>query len=629
MSYYYSQEARARISALEQQSLTEFVEEVPHSYRKSCYDRLTAIDGFRSGTPTDFKAKQKRLIGHLLHPLGGQKSEAHWKTFANFWVEWARNHLHKDFPAGDKLPPASDAGPLFLVKLFERFPDAPRETVERLIEFSGFADHADTQIELGKFRTASIVARDRLFEALPDRVGTIEDSVESLEATTDVVAEQLNALRLRDDNLAEELGDVRERATESTRDLVELRALAERLLAADEQLTSTVRALEENAVLSGSSAEAAKDNLRSLREAVKLLSDRSGAWDEMAAHLSAIENRLKPITARETVWVETTDAVARLSERLDTLQSSVGSVRNDPLPTSQVRLFEAEPQGPLVEILSVETACDLISTNLQACGFVNGAALTVARQIIAALAAGQLIQFTGSLADVVADALAAAVGGSTYHEWRVPVGLVSDEAAAECLEIVGEISGCLALKGANRSAFEVYGSAIREVITRRQLAMSVYPRLALVASWTQGPAAFPDGGTLAELGPVFDTDVLPMRGVTSRLINVKYGHLAQESWDQLEGFDIGMSGALVAELTVLLEEAGFQPGNLWRRCAERAYLRLRTAAGGSEEWDLYALLTAWALPWAKSTGGPVDDLARLAGQVMAQHQAETSYFEGA
>ena len=629
MSYYYSQEARVRISAFDQQSLTEFIEEVPHSYRKSCYDRMTAIDGFRSGTPTDFKAKQKRLISHLLHPLGGQKSEADWKAFANFWVEWARNHLHKDFPAGDKLPPANDAGPLFLAKLVERFPDAPRETVERLIAFSGFADHADTQTELSKFRTAAIVARDRLFEALPDRVDTLEDSVESLEATDDAFVEQLNALRLKDDNLAGELRDISERATESTRDLAELRALTERLLAADEQLVSTVRALEENAMRAGASDEAAQDDIRSLSEAVKVLSERSGAWDEMTAHLSAIENRLKPITARETAWVETTQAVARLSERLETLQSSVGTVRSESPPTSQVRLFEAEPQGPLVEILSVETACDLISTNLQACGSVKGTALTVARQIIAALAAGQLIQFTGSLADVVADALAAAVGGSSYHEWRIPVGLVSDEAATECLEIVGETSGCLALKGANRSAFEVYGSAIREVITRRQLAMSVYPRLALVASWAQGPAAFPGGGTLAELGPVFDTDALPMRGVTSRLINVKYGHLAQESWDQLEGFDSGMSGALVAELEELLEEAGFQPGNLWRRCAERAYLRLRTAAGSSEEADLYALLTAWALPWAKSIGGPVDDLARLAEQVMAQHQAEASHLEGA
>jgi hypothetical protein len=629
MSYYYSQEARARISMFDQQSLTEFFEEVPHSYRKSSYDRMTAIDGFRSGTPTDFKPKQKRLISHLLHPLGGQKSEADWKAFANFWVEWARYHLHKDFPAGDKLPPANDAGPLFLAKLFERFPDAPRETVERLITFSGFADHADTQTELSKFRTAAIVARDRLFEALPDRVGALEDSVESLEVTTDAFVEQFNALRLKDDNLAEELGDVSERATESTRDLAEIRALTERLLAADEQLVLTVRALEENAIRAGSSAEAAQDNFRSLSEAVKVLSDRSGAWDEMATHLSAIENRLKPITARETAWIETTEAVARLSERLETLQSSVGTERSESPPVSQVRLFEAEPQGPLVEILSVETACDLISSNLQACGVVKGAALTVARQIIAALAAGQLIQFTGSLADVVADALAAAVGGSTYHEWRVPVGLVSDEAAAECLEIVGETSGCLALKGANRSAFEVYGSAIREVITRRQLAMSVYPRLALVASWALGPAAFPDGGTLAELGPVFDTDVLPMRGVNSRLINLKYGHLAQESWDQLEGFDSGMSGALVAELEGLLDEAGFQPGNLWRRCAGRAYLRLRTAAGGSEEGDLYALLTAWALPWAKSTDGPFEDLARLAEQLMAQHQAETSHFEGA
>ncbi|WP_040259248.1 hypothetical protein, partial [Pseudomonas massiliensis] len=335
MSYYYSQEARVRISAFEQQYLTEFIEEVPHSYRKSCYDRLSAIDGFRSGSPMDFKAKQKRLISHLLHPPGGQKSEADWKTFANFWVAWAKNHLHSDFPAGDKLPPASDAGPLFLMQLAERFPEAPRETVERLIAFSGFADHADAQAALSKFRPASMVARDRLLDALPDRVGTIESSVETLEAATDAVTEQLNALQSKATNLAEELGGVSERATQLTSDLVELRALAERLLTGDEQLASTVQALEENAKRAGEAAEAADDTARSLCEAVKVLSDRSHVWDEVAAHLSAIENQLLPITAREIAWVETAEAVARLSERLEALQGSVGTARRETASTSQ------------------------------------------------------------------------------------------------------------------------------------------------------------------------------------------------------------------------------------------------------------------------------------------------------
>ncbi|AJP52374.1 hypothetical protein ACEK06_14405 [Pseudomonas brenneri] len=629
MSYYYSQEARVRISAFEQQYLTDFIEEVPHSYRKSAYNRLSAIDGFRSGSPADFKAKQKRLISHLLHPQGGAKGEADWKTFANFWVAWARHHLDSDFPAGDKLLPANDAGPLFLTGLAERFPDAPRETVERLIVFSGFADHDESQTVLGKFRPASTVARDRLLDALPKRVDTIEDSIKILQADTEQAAETIESLRSKIENLMQDVGDVSERAAQSTNDLFELHAMADHLLAADERLVSTLRALQENAQRADAAAEAADGNARSLREAVEVLAGRADGWDEAAAHLGAIEDQLGAITAREKTWLGTTEAVAGLSDRLEALQSNLGRVRNSTAPTSQVRLFEAEAQGPVVEIRSVETACELISINLQACGIVKGAAQTVARQALAALAAGQLIQFSGSLADMATDAAAAAVGGLIYHEWRVPVGLVSDEAAAECLDMVGDTSGCLALKGANRSAFEVYGYAVRDAITRRQLGMPAYPRLALIASWAQGPAAFPDGGTLAELGPVFDTDALPMRGVTSRTLSLKYGHLTCDAWDQLEGFASDISGSLVSELKALFEEAHFQPGNLWTRCAERAYLRLRASLGASETEDLHAMLKHWALPWAKATGCPIDDLTRVAEQVMSQHQVETSGFEGA
>ncbi|MGV5493764.1 hypothetical protein ACK1VC_25290 [Pseudomonas sp. XP2] len=629
MSYHYSQEARVRISAFEQQYLTDFIEEVPHSYRKSSYSRLSAIDGFRSGSPAEFKAKQKRLISHLLHPQGGAKGETDWKTFANFWVAWARHHLHSDFPAGDKLPPADDAGPLFLTELVERFPDAPREMVERLMVFSGFADHDDSQIVLGKFRPASTVARDRLLDALPNRVGMIEDSIEVLQADTEEAAAAIGSLRSKVEHLIQDVTDVSDRAAHSTNDLVELHALTERLLAADEQLVSALRALKENAQHADATAKAADERARLLREVVEVLAGRADGWDEAVAQLVAMGDQLSALTAREKAWVETTEAVARLSERQEAMQSNLGTARNNTAPTSQIRLFESEAQGPVVEIHSVESACELISNNLQACGVVKGASQTVARHILAALAAGQLIQFSGSLADVATDAAAAAVGGPICHEWRVPVGLVSDEAAAECLDLVGDSSDCLALKGANRSAFEVYGSTVRDAITRRQLGLPAYPRLALIASWAQGPAAFPDGGTLAELGPVFDTDMLPMRGVTSRVIGLKYGHLTCDSWDQLEGFASDISGSLVSELKALINEADFQPGNLWKRCAERVYLRMRGAPGGSEAEDLHAMLMHWALPWAKATGGPIADLTRLAEQIMTQYQVETADLEGA
>ena len=68
MSYQYSQEAKQRISALGQTVVAEFIEEIPHGLRKTIYNRLPRIQGFRPGTPPEFKERQKRLIGHLIHP---------------------------------------------------------------------------------------------------------------------------------------------------------------------------------------------------------------------------------------------------------------------------------------------------------------------------------------------------------------------------------------------------------------------------------------------------------------------------------------------------------------------------------------------------------------------------------
>ena len=104
MSYLYSQEARERISALGTMMITEFIEEVPHAFRKSFFDRQASIPGFRRGSPPEFKEKQRRLIGHLAHPQPGHKSEADWQAFASLWVAWAKSRLDSAFPTADTSP---------------------------------------------------------------------------------------------------------------------------------------------------------------------------------------------------------------------------------------------------------------------------------------------------------------------------------------------------------------------------------------------------------------------------------------------------------------------------------------------------------------------------------------------
>jgi len=235
-----------------------------------------------------------------------------------------------------------------------------------------------------------------------------------------------------------------------------------------------------------------------------------------------------------------------------------------------------------------------------------------------------MVQFSGSLADFVADAVAAAVGGPAYCEWRVPVGLVSNEAASDCIETAAESSDCLLLKGANLSAFEVYGTAVRDVVVRRQFSANSFGRLALIASWAQGPAAFPDGGTLAELGPVFDTDALQMRGVSAKLPQLKFGRLAKDAWWEVVDRDNDVPTPAAREWGELLKEAGFEGGGLWKRVANRVYAILRAMPGGPPEGDLHSLLVLWAIPWAKATGGPAKEIAQIADRELAERRAETT-----
>jgi len=630
MSYQYGQEARERISAFGQHKIAEFIEEVPHDYRKAYCDRQPAISGFRRGSPPEFKEKQRRLIGHIVQPQGGQKGDADWKTFANFWVAWAKHRLGVEFPAGDRTVPEDDAGPMFLETIAGKFPDVPREVVERLIAFSCFSDHSDTQAALEKFRPASTLARDRMIDGLPGRLDKIEGYFEIAETAAEEVAGQFELLESKVSALIDSVDDVKTRVQCSASEAADLRSALDKANQRTEQFFKTAQALDEGGRNISEALTASEKKAELVRQNVNALADRAQDWDETSAQATELKKLVEQIKSQAPDWIKTAETVSALSDRIEELHANLdklgtGAGHRPP----QYRLFELEALGPLVEIHSVENARELISCNLQACGIVKGAAISVARLILAGLAAGQLVQFSGSLADFMADAVAAAIGGPTFHEWRVPVGLLSEEAASDCLEAVADHSGCLVLKGANRSAFEIYGNAIRDIVTRRQLAVATHHKLALICSWAEGPAAFPDGGTLAELGPVFDTDSLPLRGVSSRVPSLRYGHLSRGSWQLIEGFDDETPSTLITDWRELLAESGFRPGNLWTRSADRAYLQLRATPGGNEDGDLHAMLTYWACPWARASGGPFEAVATIAERILAQQQAESSHFEGA
>ncbi|WP_145980631.1 hypothetical protein [Acinetobacter colistiniresistens] len=282
------------------------------------------------------------------------------------------------------------------------------------------------------------------------------------------------------------------------------------------------------------------------------------------------------------------------------------------------RLVEYEVEGDLVDISSVKEACNLVAFNLKAVGVIKSE--VIARQIIATFIAGQIVQFSGSLANLIADAVAAAIGGPIYHEWRVPIGLIDGDKGTDYIEKTINTSGCLILKGVNLSAFEVYGAEIRDIVIRRQYGFLEFGRLALIATWTKGPATFPDGGTVTELGPLFDTDTIKMRGVTSKFPSWKYGNLLEKNWNTLEGLEFDEALSKVDDLKEILREVNFEGGNLWRRLIVN-YLQILSAIPSDvSKDDLHFLLVSWIIPWARILGEPVVEITRIAERELVEQR---------
>ncbi|MGO4307343.1 hypothetical protein [Cupriavidus sp. RAF12] len=627
MSYQYSKEARERIRALGQAAIAEFIVEVPQGVRMTLYRRFPKVDGFRPGEQAELKAKQKRLISLLTHPQASPKGAPEWEQFARTWEAWAIERLGRPLPRGDDTTLTAEAGLAFLRGLVEHCPQTSREDVARLFAFSGFPDHSDVETALARFRTAAVLERDRMLDGMPVRLAGIEASVDAIEVGASAASQRIGRVEAACNALARTVEQTRNSEAERTTELSQLRGVVDDKSGRLRQLENSVGALGTAARQLAETAKDAVARIAAHDDALRALDARHEGFAHALAEVTSISSAVDGLSVQGAGWAELAASVADLSTRLAGQEASLTSARAGATAvqgdvSQWATLVETCRDGAFVDLHRVEDVCDAIASNLQATGVTKGAAISIARQSVAALVAGQLIQLSGSLADLMADAIAAAIGGAVHQAWRVPVGLISDEVAAECMRSVAGNSGCLVLKGANRSAFEVYGSAIRDIVVRRQFGLDDENGFALIATWAQGPATFSEGGTLAELGPVFDTDALAMRGAFARLPQLRYGRLARKAWSQLDGIDTKAGSPASGELEALLDEAAFGGGALWRRIIYRAGAMLGSMPQGSPEADIHALLTAWALPWAKASSGPVEDIRKLAARELAARQTD-------
>ncbi|ELP1951344.1 hypothetical protein QRV69_004669, partial [Escherichia coli] len=539
---------------------------------------------------------------------------------------WAEEKIDKSFSMINNLGLKENSGSIFIRELAKNFPKVARENIERLFIFSGFANDPDVINAFNLFPPAVVLARDIVVDTLPIRLDELEARISLIADNVEKKNNHIKELELKIDAFSERFDNYFNNEKSNLKIINELQSLINSETKQSDIANKSIDELyhfnEKNKQLILSLQEKLDFNALAMND----ISEHEKLIKSMANEISELKNALTILcdNKRKNNELDYINELKKLTERIDTLEINTSQASKVSVTNRFTKFHEIAHYENYEYLSSSEDISNRISLNLQAVGLTKNSAETLARLTLATFVSGQIIQFSGSLADIIADAIAIAIGAPRYHIWRVPVGIISDMDSFDFIETIAESSRCLLLKGANLSAFEIYGAAIRDIVVQRQIHPTNYDHLALIATWKQGPATFPDGGMLAELGPVIDTDTLKMRGLSAILPQLKPGCLAKDKWTNIDGLQLDSVDDYVDELRALLDEAGFDGGTLWKRMVHIFYTSLIRVPNGNYIYDLYSVLSFYTLTWAKIKGGPVQKIEDIANRELKNYSAKIS-----
>lgn len=477
---------------------------------------------------------------------------------------------------------------------------------ERFIDFADFADSVKAVLKAkatrdsrtltpGLIRDIAAALRTEDYpDSVRERVTRVRRAVQSLAITDDeldalmpeVLAnpEVIKRIDVARQSAAEEerrrIGDAKQGAAGELRRLLEQEQALRKRIAI---LTDEASTAEKSAV---QAADAAVDAVRGrVQEAIanvgKLLSD-----------VALLRPFLTSATSQSTTHGSSPALALQFPAR-----DAIDEIEDAP---------EADP----------ETAVDYatrLSADLKTGGLGANASACLAREVMAALLAGQIPILIGSFAGLVIDALSRALAGRRTMVIDVPLGLLSDElltaAVHDAVRLSDDLQGLLVCRGIDRSALDLYAGGLRDSVARRVLRNDFEsPPLAFLASMCGGPACLPISPGLFDLGPVFDTDTLtyspredgrvPLRRAISRKKwlewRTKLSSFSKEWQDRSrEACDLLSAGE----------------SKLWQRGVESAAGFVLALSDGHGDDVSAAILARWIVPRALAEGQDPDDIA--------------------
>lgn len=514
MKNTYSESAQLRVADQGVSAITAFIEELSLASQEKALITRPPIPGFRKGSPAFFKKQRELLaaaIGHAPNENRRPKN-TDWMVFSAIWSLWGRQKFPGVFPSGpfNFADFSADEALDFVRKLVEASKSGcAREDIDRLVLFSGLPATDALQGFIGRLPLRVNLERDKALAKLPEEVGTLRYKAGQIEQSVGKLADELKAT-VRGVEKAERSAQQSAAATV---------ALQGQFADYEKKLTASSSKDLQTVVERVSACSKQVDALRKDHEETRRALDV-----ELGKKHQSLQKRVNTLTEEISDVRANIDAIVKSQqELLDSLKTGqftkTASVPVERASVSNSEELHHESAAVWVhlglgnkakDLAGIENLFQLTQGNVIASGVRQRDADRVARTVVSAMIAGQLLQCSGSLADVLGTAAAASCSGEKVLSWQVPLGLKST-VEADSVQRIAEsgAAGAMILKGINRSAFEIYGSGIRDTIVRRHLQRQEgREQLALIATYAEGPATLPINTSLVELGPLVDTDTL-------------------------------------------------------------------------------------------------------------------------
>lgn len=596
----YCNEAKERVASQGIAAITDFINAAPAATRARCLSGLPPIPGFRNRGQLAIREQFKKLLHTLSHTSDARfrSDGAEWKVLGSIWIY----HAILNF-GSDNLPKVSPNDATDEVATFEYFnglitargdEGCARDEVEPLYKFSGFPSSERVEALIASLPSKDTLEQQRKITNLPKDVEEVRARVERIESKSLEVAKALEALKT----------SVGEKTENSILQRVTIRLDTQR------------RAFENELEEASQRAEAeAKELLAKIQPIEQVATNNKaeiGKLNKVCTELIATVHSLKhTITGVEASFAELDNSISAKLKDTRPRRRAADELAVEEIKSSSSLILSATNLKS-VKAKSIDNpkeALGFISANFMCIGVQAAEADELASVVLAAAIDGQLIQFKGSLANVLAHTTCSTLAGGEYATWDVPMGLCDGNEMRAVIAQMKSDDGngkCLLLRGINKSAFEIYGDDMRELLVSRIIGLAPNSvKMFSVATWAEGPAALPGGALLASLGPVINTD------------NLHWGRTKPDrqldAILDIEGMIAKLKGKAdaeeVADLATEIIHTFVPCNQLRRRALTVTVANLLSLNNGNDTLSYRQAVTYWGLPWAAAIGMPQEGVA--------------------